>query len=48
MTSALSDRGCFDQAVVQRTLDTMVRLKILEEQANAADGELWTNAYNGC
>jgi NitT/TauT family transport system substrate-binding protein len=48
MSSALSDRGCFDQAVVQRTLDTMLRLKILEEQADAADGELWTNAYNGC
>lgn len=48
MTSALSDRGCFNQAVVQRTLDTMVRLKILEDKADAADGELWTNAYNGC
>jgi ABC-type nitrate/sulfonate/bicarbonate transport system substrate-binding protein len=48
MSSALSDRGCFDQAVVQRTLDTMLRLKILEEKAEAADGELWTNAYNGC
>jgi NitT/TauT family transport system substrate-binding protein len=48
MTSALSDRGCFNQAVVQRTLDTMMRLKILEEKADAADGELWTNAYNGC
>lgn len=48
MTSALSDRGCFDQAVVRRTLDTMVRLKILEDQADAADGKLWTNAYNGC
>ena len=48
MTSALSDRGCFDQTVVQRTLDTMMRLKILEEKADAADGELWTNAYNGC
>jgi NitT/TauT family transport system substrate-binding protein len=48
MAGALSNRGCFDQAVVQRTLDTMVRLKILEEQADAADGQLWTNAYNGC
>ncbi|HZB31411.1 MAG TPA: ABC transporter substrate-binding protein [Streptosporangiaceae bacterium] len=48
MSGALSNQGCFDQAVVQRTLDTMVRLKILEEQADAADGQLWTNAYNGC
>jgi NitT/TauT family transport system substrate-binding protein len=48
MTSALSDKGCFNPAVVQRTLDTMLRLKILEEKADAADGELWTNAYNGC
>ncbi|HEU5159620.1 MAG TPA: ABC transporter substrate-binding protein [Streptosporangiaceae bacterium] len=48
MTSALSDKGCFDPAVVRRTLDTMLRLKILEERADAADGQLWTNAYNGC
>jgi NitT/TauT family transport system substrate-binding protein len=48
MTSALSNKGCFDQAVVQRTLDTMLRLKILEEKADAAQGELWTNDYNGC
>jgi NitT/TauT family transport system substrate-binding protein len=48
MTSALSDRGCFDQAVVQRTLDTMLRLKILDDKADAAEGQLWTNDYNGC
>ncbi|MBB6553857.1 ABC transporter substrate-binding protein [Nonomuraea rubra] len=48
MSSALSDRGCFDPAVVQRTLDVMLRLKILEEKADAAEGRLWTNEYNGC
>jgi NitT/TauT family transport system substrate-binding protein len=48
MTSALSDRGCFNQAVVQRTLDTMLRLKILDDKADAAEGQLWTNDYNGC
>jgi NitT/TauT family transport system substrate-binding protein len=48
MTSALSDKGCFDEAVVQRTLDTMVRLKILDDKADAAEGRLWTNDYNGC
>jgi ABC-type nitrate/sulfonate/bicarbonate transport system substrate-binding protein len=48
MTTALSDRGCFDQAVVQRTLDTMLRLKILDDKADAAEGQLWTNDYNGC
>ncbi|GAA2213675.1 hypothetical protein GCM10009850_091380 [Nonomuraea monospora] len=45
---ALSDKGCFDPAVVQRTLDVMLRLKILEEKADAAEGRLWTNEYNGC
>ncbi|MQA95377.1 MAG: hypothetical protein GEV11_12275 [Streptosporangiales bacterium] len=48
MESALSDKGCFDPAVVKRTLDTMLRLKILEDGADAAEGELWTNDYNGC
>jgi NitT/TauT family transport system substrate-binding protein len=48
MTSALSDKGCFDPGVVQRTLDVMLRLKILEEKADAAEGRLWTNKYNGC
>lgn len=48
MTSALSNRGCFNQAVVQRTLDTMLRLKILDDKADAAEGRLWTNDYNGC
>ena len=48
MRSALSDRGCFNQAVVQRTLGTMLRLKILDDKADAAEGQLWTNDYNGC
>ncbi|MCF6475657.1 ABC transporter substrate-binding protein [Nonomuraea sp. MG754425] len=48
MASALSDRGCFDPAVVRRTLDVMLRLRILEEQADPAEGRLWTNDYNGC
>ncbi|WP_171075127.1 ABC transporter substrate-binding protein [Nonomuraea basaltis] len=48
MSSALSDKGCFDAAVVQRTLDVMLRLKILEDKADAAEGRLWTNKYNGC
>lgn len=48
MTSALSEKGCFDPVVVQRTLDVMLRLKILEEKADAAEGRLWTNEYNGC
>ncbi|GAA4971049.1 NitT/TauT family transport system substrate-binding protein [Nonomuraea thailandensis] len=48
MTSALSDRGCFDPAVVRRTLDVMLRLRILEDRADAAEGRLWTNEYNGC
>ncbi|MFG1704318.1 ABC transporter substrate-binding protein [Nonomuraea sp. M3C6] len=48
MSSALSDKGCFDGAVVQRTLDVMLRLKILEDKADAAEGRLWTNDYNGC
>jgi sulfonate transport system substrate-binding protein len=48
MTSALSEKGCFDPAVVQRTLDVMLRLEILEEKADAAEGRLWTNEYNGC
>ncbi|MEV0614355.1 ABC transporter substrate-binding protein [Nonomuraea sp. NPDC050404] len=48
MSSALSEKGCFDPAVVQRTLDVMLRLKILEEKADAAEGRLWTNKYNGC
>jgi NitT/TauT family transport system substrate-binding protein len=48
MSSALSDKGCFDPAVVQRTLDTMVRLKILTDTADAAEGGLWSNDYNGC
>ncbi|SEF86093.1 ABC-type nitrate/sulfonate/bicarbonate transport system, substrate-binding protein [Nonomuraea solani] len=48
MSSALSEKGCFDPAVVQRTLDVMLRLKILEEKADGAEGRLWTNEYNGC
>lgn len=48
MTTALSEKGCFEPAVVQRTLDTMLRLKIVEDKADAAEGRLWTNDYNGC
>ncbi|GAA3589368.1 ABC transporter substrate-binding protein [Nonomuraea rosea] len=48
MSPALSDKGCFDGAVVRRTLDVMLRLKILEDRADAAEGRLWTNDYNGC
>lgn len=48
MQTALSDKGCFDPAMVKRTLDTMKRLKILEDGADAAEGELWSNDYNGC
>jgi NitT/TauT family transport system substrate-binding protein len=48
MSSALSDKGCFDSAMVQRTLQVMTKLKILEDQADAAEGRLWTNDYNGC
>lgn len=48
MSSALSANGCFDAATVQRTLDRMLQLKIFEEKADPAEGELWTNKYTGC
>lgn len=48
MSPALSERGCFDPAMVSRTLDVMLRLKILESKADPAKGQLWTNDYNGC
>jgi NitT/TauT family transport system substrate-binding protein len=48
MNTALSANGCFDAAMVRRTLDRMLQLKIFEERADAAEGELWTNQYNGC
>jgi NitT/TauT family transport system substrate-binding protein len=48
MGGALSERGCFDPAMVRRTLDVMLKLKILEEKADPAQGGLWTNEYNGC
>jgi ABC-type nitrate/sulfonate/bicarbonate transport system substrate-binding protein len=48
MNTALSANGCFDAAMVRRTLDRMLQLKIFEERADAAEGALWTNQYNGC
>jgi NitT/TauT family transport system substrate-binding protein len=48
MNTALSPNGCFNAATVQRTLDRMLQLKIFEKRADPAEGELWTNKYNGC
>ena len=48
MNTALSANGCFNPATVQRTLDRMLQLQIFEEKADAAEGALWTNKFNGC
>jgi NitT/TauT family transport system substrate-binding protein len=48
MSTALSDTGCLDPAMVGRTLDKMLELEIFEERADPADGALWTNKYNRC
>lgn len=48
MRTALSDNGCFDPAVVRRTLDKMVELEIFEAPADPTEGALWTNKYNSC
>jgi ABC-type nitrate/sulfonate/bicarbonate transport system substrate-binding protein len=48
MRSALSDDGCFDPAVVTKTLNTMRDLKIVEGEGDASEGDLWTNEYNDC
>ncbi|GLZ08281.1 hypothetical protein Acsp03_57470 [Actinomadura sp. NBRC 104412] len=48
MNTALSPDGCFDPSMVRRTLDRMLQLRIFDERADAAEGELWTNKYNAC
>ncbi len=45
---ALSLDGCFDQAAVKTTLETMHDIELTAEAGDPAEDVLWTNAYNGC
>ena len=45
---ALSADGCFTDQTVSSSLGTMRQVGLLDKEADAKRGALWTNDYNGC
>lgn len=48
LVPALAETGCFTEEAVADSLATMTDAGIIEVEASAAEGVLWTNDYNDC